>query len=232
MRLDKYLSQATDYSRKEVKRLIHAYTVTVNGEVERDSGRHITPEDEVVMDGINLSAPSTRYLMLYKPEGVVCSTDDPTHPTVIGLIDLPKPELLHIAGRLDVDATGLVLLTDDGKWSHRITSPRHKSPKRYLVTTAEPIEESAIAKFEQGLWLKGEKMRTKPAGLKIFDPHSAEVTLHEGRYHQVKRMFASLGNRVITLHRASIGSIVLDEALEPGEFRHLTEEEVLSFESS
>ena len=226
MRLDKYIASVTDFSRKEVKRMLHADEVTVNGEHERDPGRKVSDSDQVCLQDILLSPPRTRYLMLYKPEGVVCSTDDPTHPTVTALLELPRVERLHICGRLDVDTTGLVLLTDDGQWAHRVTSPNRHTGKVYRVTTADPIPEDAVRRFASGMMLQGESRRTRPAELELLSEHEARVCLHEGRYHQVKRMFAAIGNRVESLHRVQIGNILLDEMLEPGEWRELTPEEI------
>ncbi len=228
MRLDKYITQVTDFSRKEVKRLLHAGEVTVNGEPERDPGRKVDEHDDIDLQGMPLDAPRTRYLMLNKPEGVVCSTDDPSHPTVLALLELPRVERLNICGRLDVDTTGLVLLTDDGQWAHRVTSPNHKTGKVYRLTTADPIPEDAVRKFANGVMLNGEKQRTKPAELEILSEREARICLQEGRYHQVKRMFAALGNRVESLHRERIGNILLDEMLDPGEYRELTDEEIAS----
>lgn len=228
MRLDKYLSQSTGFSRKEVKRMLHADEVRVNGEAERNPARKVSDEDQIELDGYTVDTPSVRYIMLNKPVGYVCSNDDGTHPSVLGLVELPRADELNIAGRLDVDTTGLVLLSDDGKWCHRITSPRHKQGKIYLVGCADPIAESAIETFAKGLMLHGEKQATKPAEMEILDSHSARVTLYEGRYHQVKRMFAALGNKVIELHREAIGPIALDEELFPGEYRDLTTAEIES----
>ncbi len=228
MRLDKYLAQATGYSRKDVKRMLHSEEVSVNGEIERNAARHVSDEDEVVLDGYQIDTPGDRFIMLNKPEGYVCSHDEGSHPSVLGLVDIPRPENLTIAGRLDVDTTGLVLMSDDGQWCHRITSPRHKLGKVYEATLADPIDETYIKAFEKGIQLNGEKGLTKPAELEILDSHLARVVLFEGRYHQVKRMFAALGNRVEELHRLSIGPIELDEMLNPGEWRELSDEEVAS----
>ena len=228
MRLDKYLAQSTGFSRKEVKRMLHADEVQVNGEYERNPARKVSEEDEVLLDGYPIDTPRERYIMLYKPVGYVCSNDDGTHPSVLGLVELPRADELTIAGRLDVDTTGLVLLSDDGQWCHRITSPRHKLGKIYEVTLADPIDESYVEKFERGILLNGEKEPTKPASLQILSETSARVQLFEGRYHQVKRMFAALGNRVEALHRDAIGPIQLDEELFEGEWRELTQAEVES----
>ncbi len=229
MRLDKYLSQATGISRKEIHRIMHRGDVSLNGDEALNPSVHIEPGvDTVCLNDEPVDAPGLRYLMLYKPEGYVSASDDPSHPTVNGLLELPRNDELHCCGRLDIDATGLMLLTDDGKWSHRITSPRHKLPKRYRVATADPISPDAVQIFSDGIKLQGELKLTKPAQLEILSPHEALVYLTEGRYHQVKRMFAALGNRVTQLHREQIGPITLDPALNPGEYRFLSEEEIAS----
>lgn len=231
MRLDKYLSQSTDYSRKEVRRFLKLGEVTLNGEEVRDPSMHVNEvEDEIYLNGYPLEAPGEKYLMLNKPLGCVCSNNDGTHPSVLSFIDLPRANELVICGRLDVDTTGLVLITTDGKWAHRITSPKHKTGKLYQVVTADPIPEDAVDKFAQGMMLINDKVRTKPAELRITAPNEAEVILTEGRYHQVKRMFGAIGNKVEELHRASIGNIHLDEDLELGEYRFLTDEEINSIQ--
>ncbi|QEW05512.1 16S rRNA pseudouridine(516) synthase RsuA [Nitrincola iocasae] len=226
MRLDKYLAQATGMSRKEVKKQLHAGWVLVNDQLERDSGRHINSDDQVVLDGQLLSEPRPRFLMLHKPVGYICSNDDPVHATALTLIDLPAAEKLLIAGRLDLDTSGLLLLTDDGQWTHRITSPKHKLPKRYRTWLAEPLEANAEMLLQRGIMLKSEKQRTKPAQLERISDTEVLITLTEGRYHQVKRMFAALDNRVVALHREQIGEITLDDALAPGEYRDLTQAEI------
>src|SRR5210317_1105698 len=228
MRLDKYLAQSTGFSRKEVKRMLHADEVQVNGEFERNPARKVSDADEVLLDGLPVDTPRDRYIMINKPLGYVCSNDDGTHPSVLGLLELPRAEEMTIAGRLDVDTTGLVLVSDDGQWCHRITSPRHKLGKIYEATLADPIDESYIEHFDRGIQLNGEKELTKPAKLEILSEQVARVALFEGRYHQVKRMFAALGNKVEELHRESIGPITLDDDLYEGEWRELTEDEVAS----
>lgn len=227
MRLDKYLSQATGLSRKDIKRLIHKDLATVNGIATRDASLQVSEDDLVTFQEMSIDAPRPRYFMMNKPYGYVCSSDDPNNATVMGLlIDEPRPNDLHLAGRLDLDTTGLLLITDDGQWSHKITSPKHKKGKRYLLETADPIAESTVEQFAQGVQLLNEKHLTKPAELEILGVDEAFLTLTEGRYHQVKRMFAALGNKVIKLHRDRIGHIVLDESLAPGEYRELTDDEI------
>lgn len=228
MRLDKYLAQSSGFSRKEVRRFMKSGEVMVNDVEVMDPALHITEEDEVYLSGYPVEAPGDKYLMLNKPLGCVCSNEDGTHPTVLSFIDLPRANELTICGRLDVDTTGLVLITSNGKWAHRVTSPKHKTGKLYQVTTADPIPEDAVEKFNKGLMLINDKERTKPAQLTITSSHEAEVILTEGRYHQVKRMFAAIGNKVVKLHRQRIGNIELDEELEPGEYRFLTDEEINS----
>ena len=167
--------------------------------------------------------------MLYKPQGYVCSHDDGEYPTVFQFFDYPLMNKLHTAGRLDVDTTGLVLLTDDGQWSHRITSPKHHCEKTYLVTLADPVEAFYAQQLAEGILLRGEKEPCLPAKMEILDDYNVNLTISEGRYHQVKRMFAALGNKVEALHRWRIGDIVLDESLEEGEYRTLSDEEIGSF---
>ncbi|WOX05432.1 16S rRNA pseudouridine(516) synthase RsuA [Microbulbifer pacificus] len=228
LRLDKAISQVTDLSRAEVKRAAKQQRITVNGMTVTDPSVKIQDTDELCLDGDLLTEAGPRYIMLNKPLGYVCATKDGEHPTVLDLLDEPNKHKLHIAGRLDIDTTGLVLITDDGQWSHRITSPRHHCAKTYYAHLADPIDESAIDKFAKGIWLNNEKKRTKPAELEILYRNEVRITISEGRYHQVKRMFGALGNRVLELHRERIGDIVLDEELTEGEYRLLSAEEVAS----
>ncbi|WP_322802775.1 16S rRNA pseudouridine(516) synthase RsuA [Vibrio alfacsensis] len=228
MRLDKYLCDGLGVTRKQATKVIRSGEVTVDGEVQK-SGAFKVPENSVVeWDGRKVGVPGPRYIMLYKPADFVCSHEDGFNQTAFVLLDEPKVENLHFAGRLDVDTTGLVLITDDGQWSHRITSPKHKCEKTYRVWLADAIEPDYVEKFAQGIELRNERDATLPAQLEIVNEAENEVllTIVEGKYHQVKRMFAALGNKVDYLHRERIGSIVLDEALEPGDYRYLTEEEV------
>ncbi|WP_444884484.1 16S rRNA pseudouridine(516) synthase RsuA [Microbulbifer sp. PSTR4-B] len=228
IRLDKAVSQVTDLSRSDVKRAAKAERISVNGEIVTDPAAKVQASDELYLDGEPLHEPGPRYIMLNKPLGYVSATKDGEHPTVLDLIDEPNKAKLHIAGRLDIDTTGLVLLTDDGQWSHKVTSPNHHCEKTYYALLAEKIEEDAVAKFAKGIWLNNEKKRTKPAKLEILYANEVRITIGEGRYHQVKRMFAALGNRVIELHRERIGDIFLDEELQEGEYRLLTSEEIAS----
>ena len=228
MRLDKFLAHHLGVSRTIVNKELKAQKVTVNGDIVKSGAYHISPDQIVEYDGFEI-VPITdnRYFMLNKPQGYVCSTDDPDHPTILYFIDEPMSEKLHSAGRLDLDTTGLVLLTDDGKWSHRITSPKHHCEKVYQVTVEQPLNANLIEIFRQGIQLKSEKTLTEPAKLVILDDYHAELTISEGRYHQVKRMFAAVNNHVTQLHRKQIGNIVLD--IPEGEYRPLTQDEINSF---
>ena len=233
MRLDKFISQQLGTSRAISGREIRANRVTVDGEVVREAAFKLQPEHQVAFDGNPLvQHRGPRYFMLNKPQGYVCSTEDPDHPTVLYFLDEPSAHKLHAAGRLDIDTTGLVLMTDDGKWSHRITSPRHHCEKTYYVTLAEPVAEEAVAQFAAGIQLHNEKALTKPAQLEMITATEVRLTISEGRYHQVKRMFAAIGNHVVGLHREQVGSIVLDENLAEGEYRPLTEQEIASVGSN
>lgn len=229
MRLDKFLSQQLGVSRALVARELRAKRVTVDGEVVKSGALKLAPEQEVAFDGnplLQLNGP--RYFMLNKPQGYVCSTYDPDHPTVLYFLDEPVAYKLHAAGRLDIDTTGLVLMTDDGQWSHRVTSPKHHCDKTYLVTLEHPLAEDTAQRFAEGVQLHNEKELTRPAQLGKLDDHRVRLTISEGRYHQVKRMFAAVGNRVVALHRERIGAIVMDKVLAPGEYRPLTEAEITS----
>ncbi|CNE15344.1 16S rRNA pseudouridine(516) synthase RsuA [Yersinia nurmii] len=229
MRLDKFLSQQLGVSRALVARELRAKRVTVDGEIVKTGAMKLTPEQEVMFDGNLLQQQvGPRYFMLNKPQGYVCSTDDPDHPTVLYFLDEPVAYKLHAAGRLDIDTTGLVLMTDDGQWSHRITSPKHHCEKTYLVTLEHPVAEDTAEQFAAGVQLHNEATLTKPAQLEVIEPQLVRLTISEGRYHQVKRMFGAVGNRVVELHRERIGAIVMDEDLAPGEYRPLTEEEIAS----
>ncbi|BFL71121.1 MAG: pseudouridine synthase [Moraxella sp.] len=234
MRLDKFLSKATELSRKDCKKILHAGEVTVNGEVVKDSSLHIDEVgDDIEWAGEPLSvAMGNRYLLLYKPEGFECTLKPKEWPIVTDLIDVPQLGSLRIAGRLDVDTTGALLLSDDGGFLHRVTSPKHHVAKVYELTLAEPMTEAqqafAIQELAKGIMLEDEYDKTKPAELSFSDATHAKLVLTEGKYHQVKRMMGYFGNKVIELHRASIGNITL-AGLEKGESRFLTAEEIDQF---
>lgn len=226
MRLDKFIAHATPCSRGDARQLLRAGRVAVDGQPVRDPALALAPDARVTLDGEALRLAGPRHYMLNKPAGVVCATTDGQHRTVMDLLRGVDTAELHVAGRLDADTTGLVLVTDDGQWSHRIKAPgRHE--KRYRVRTARPIAPDTAARFAAGLLLRGEEDRpTRPARLTLLAPCEALVWLQEGRYHQVRRMFAAVGNHVEALHREAVAGIELDPALAPGEWRPLTPAEI------
>ncbi|WP_413284360.1 16S rRNA pseudouridine(516) synthase RsuA [Vibrio sp. MA40-2] len=228
MRLDKFLCDGLGATRKEATKIIKSGDVTVNNVMVKSGAHKVTDTCVVEWQNRVVKVHGPRYIMLFKPDGYVCSHEDGFNPTAFILLDEVKMENLHFAGRLDADTTGLVLITDDGKWSHKITSPKHKCEKTYRVWLVDEIGEDYVTQFEQGIELRNEREPTLPAKLEVIDSHQALLTIVEGKYHQVKRMFAALGNKVEQLHRERIGDIVLDEQLEPGEYRYLTEQEVNS----
>ena len=231
MRLDKYLSQATGISRSQVRKLIRDGEASVDGEVVKNAAFNLAEGARVSLTGDEIDPPATRYFMLHKPAGYVCANKDPEHPTVLDLLwQEPRPDNLQIVGRLDADTTGLLLITDDGQWNHRITSPRTDTPKTYWAQLARPLDEAQAEQLRAGIFLRNEEQRTKPAILEIITPEQVRITISEGRYHQVRRMFAALGNHVEALHRERIGLITLDSTLEPGDYRPLTDAEIASID--
>lgn len=230
MRLDKFISHATGYSRAQVKKMLRDKRVSTGSSVEtatliKQADYEVGERDVVLLDGDVVAIPATSYLMLHKPAGYVCANTDSENPTVIDLID-DAPEDLAIAGRLDKDTTGLVLLSNDGKWVHRIISPRRECPKVYHAELDQPVDDEVIQKFASGFFLKGDIKETRPAVLQRLSGNNVAVTLSEGRYHQIKRMFAACGFHVVALHRISIADITLDADLAPGQYRTLTAAEV------
>ncbi len=228
MRLDYFVANATTLSRRDAKKAISAGRVRVDGLTCRKPASPVDANTPISLDEQLLSLPAERYLMLYKPDGVISATTDSQQPTALDLLPADVRHGLHIAGRLDADTTGLLLLTTDGQWSHRITSPRVECPKTYRVTLAEPINDLAITQLQQGVLLHGESRPTRPAEVHPLNAREIDLTLSEGRYHQVKRMLAAVGNHVTELHRWRVGTLVLDDSLAPGHYRELTAEEVNS----
>ena len=225
-RLDKLLSDSGRFTRSQAREAIRAGRVCVNGCVVRKPEEKYDPEtDSVSADGEALNCQPLRYLMLHKPAGVLSATDDPKQRTVL---DLLPPELqkqgLFPVGRLDKDTTGLLLLTNDGDFAHRVTAPKKHVPKRYRAVLDGPLAEADAAAFAEGILL-GDGTQCLPARLEIEAPNVGIVTVFEGKHHQVKRMFAARGRTVTALHRERIGALELDPALGPGEYRPLYVEE-------
>ncbi len=203
--------------------------VKVDGEVITQHQHEVDRFMMVEMEGeVIQKAERALYVMLNKPTGYVSATRDEEHPTVLDLIDDPDKSTLHLVGRLDRYTSGMLLLTNDGRWSKRLMDAASKVPKVYLVETAEPIAPEAKLAFAEGFHFAAEGITTLPAELEILGECRARVTLHEGRHHQIKRMFGRLQNLVVGLHRESIGALRLPTDLRPGEWRFLTREECVA----
>lgn len=230
MRLDKFFSSQSLASRKETAKLVRQGRVLVNGVPAKAADQKITPGcDRVSLDGEELSFQKHVYLMLHKPAGVVSATQDSRYPTVL---DLVPPELfrrgLFPAGRLDRDTEGFVLLTDDGEFAHDILSPRRHVPKEYEAVLDAPVGDAEVEAFAGGMTLESGEV-CKPAGLCVLpqgDGRMVRVTLVEGKYHQIKRMFGALGRKVEYLKRTKIGGLPLDENLPKGSCKALSSREV------
>lgn len=228
-RLDSFLATQLAITRSDVRLLLARGAVEVDGVPATGIGQPIGPFQQVQCDGEVLQARTARYLMLHKPRGVVSATRDDRHRTVIDLLDpmeAPWKDQLHIAGRLDINSTGLLLLTNDGRWSRRLTAPESKLRKRYRVTVDEPLSQEHVDAFRRGFRFDYEGIDTRPADLVILGEFEAEVGLVEGRYHQIRRMFGRLGNRVTSIHRFAVGPLELDSDLAPGASRELHAEEL------
>ncbi len=231
MRLDRYLANAGHGSRTEVKEAIRRGLVSVDGQIIRDSGYAVRTDGSqtISLAGLAIQLHRQVHVMLNKPAGVVTALDDPRHRTIAELIPVRWQSAgLFPVGRLDRDATGLLLLTNDGTLCHRLASPRWEVWKTYLVTAEGlPFSESEKPAFAAGLRLADGQL-CRPAELTVLASNQALLTIHEGKFHQVKRMMLSTGRRVTALHRLSVGPLLLDKKLAPGECRELTEQEMRS----
>ncbi len=225
-RLDRFISKETGVNRRTVKRLLAEQRVVIDGAIANNVQQRIGEFSHVVLDGEVLQAKQARYIMLNKPQGVVSATKDPKHVTVLDLLEDINTEDLHIAGRLDFNSTGLLLLTNDGQWSRRLSLPQSNVSKRYRVKLKYPIGEETVEAFSRGMYFAFENMTTRPATLKLLSPCIAEVCLKEGRYHQIKRMFGRFQNPVLELHRLAVGNLILDSNLALGESRYLCNYEI------
>ncbi|MFT2109524.1 pseudouridine synthase [Marinomonas sp. 2405UD68-3] len=226
MRLDYYLSHAQGLSRKDAKINIKKNKVQVNGVVVKKANHQVLESDQIMLGDIVIEWPSDRYYMMNKPADLVCANQDAEQTTVMTLLPEHLHKGLNIVGRLDKDTTGLLLLTTDGQWLHRITSPKHECSKTYLVHLDSVMSEQAVSELTQGVMLNGESVSTLPATVEVVTETCIRLTIKEGKYHQVKRMLAAVGNHVVSLHREGIGGVELDSELAVGEFRELTLEEI------
>ena len=231
LRIDKMLSNSGVGSRKRIKTDARQGAIEVNGTIEKDSSRIIDTEtDTVKYKGETINYTRFIYLMMNKPRGVVSATEDNYDKTVIDLLkDEEKFYKPFPVGRLDKDTEGLLLITNDGKLAHELLSPKKHVDKTYYVEAAEEVTEDDVKAFEKGVILKEDNYKTLPAKLQIIEsgyPSICLVTIREGKFHQVKRMFNALDNEVTYLKRISMGTLKLDESLKTGQYRHLTEEEI------
>lgn len=230
MRIDKMLANLGFGSRKEVKKLLKDGAVTVNDKAVKDPKQHVDPEKDVVMlNGSVIEYKEFVYLMMNKPPGVLSATEDTRDETVIDLLELedqvyePFP-----VGRLDKDTEGLLLITNDGQLAHRLLSPKKHVPKTYFAVIEGEVTEEDVEAFRKGVTLD-DGYHTKPGELKILKSElmsDIELTITEGKFHQVKRMFQAVGKRVVYLQRLTMGPLKLDDTLELGEYRELTDEEI------
>ncbi len=268
MRLDKFICKSTELTRNKAKKLLKSGEIRVNGEIAKNAAMQVHENNTITVDGQALTARTSRYFMLHKVVDSICSNVDEVYPSVLHFLDVDKAFDLHIAGRLDADTTGLVLITDDGRWSHNVISPKKDCQKIYRVWLRNSIKAdkaaALIEQFKHGIQLQGEASLTRPAVLELvynsdlpsrvpnqklhaeldkesnkeFDKELSNesdgavnevlLTITEGKYHQVKRMFAAVGNKVVGLHREQIGEIKLAD-LPQGQWRALTPAEVVLF---
>ena len=232
MRLDKYLVACAVGSRTEVKNFLKAGRVMVNGKKEKSAKLQINEEtDEICFDGQKLEYEEFVYYMMNKPQGVISATEDPKHKTVLDLLDdLARSKEVFPVGRLDIDTHGLLLLTNDGKLAHALLSPKRHVDKTYLAQIKGIMTQEDVEKFAQGIPLKD--FTCQPARLELVtidtekNQSQIRVTIAEGKFHQVKRMVGYCGKEVVDLQRLTMGTLVLDENLQRGEWRHLTKEEL------
>jgi 16S rRNA pseudouridine516 synthase len=228
-RLDRVLSNFGYGTRKEIRQLVKAGAVKVGGAVAKDPGMHVEPSSEAIeISGELLDYREFIYIMMNKPPGVISATFDKRLRTVVDILPGKYKSFgLFPAGRLDIDTEGLLLLTNDGRLAHDMLSPRKHVPKRYYALVEGRVDEEDARRFKEGVVLD-DGYRTMPAELDIIragDRSEIELVLHEGRFHQVKRMFEAVGKRVMYLKRIAMGGLYLDEGLAPGECRELTPDE-------
>jgi 16S rRNA pseudouridine516 synthase len=233
MRIDDILFTQGFGSRRGCAALVAAGQVRVAGRVVDDPAADL-PTHELVfqVEGIDWPYREHALVLLHKPAGFECSREPRDHPSVLNLLPLPLRRRVQPVGRLDQDTTGLLLLTDDGSLLHRLTSPKHHVAKVYEVTARHPVTGDQVAQLLAGVRLKDDPQPVKAAACEAIDTHHLRMTLTDGRYHQVKRMLAAVGNRVDALHRSAIGPLQLGAALPIGHWRWVSEDEAASLRSA
>lgn len=225
-RLDRFLSHRLCINMRDVKPMLAQGRILIDEQPATSADQRINTFTHITVDGQDIQRNTARYIMLNKPKDVVSATKDPEHTTAIELLEEPIDTDLHIAGRLDRSSTGLLLLTNDSRWSEGLMTPSAKAEKVYIVELARPLEPQYFDAFASGIHFPFEDILTRPAILEQLSDKTARVTLTEGRYHQIKRMFGHFRNRVVSLHRIRIGHITLDDSLAPGAWRQLRQDEV------
>lgn len=230
MRIDKFISEQTGVSRSDAKAMLKRSQVTVNGETVKSADIKLDPDkDRVIVGGKEITYRKFMYIMLNKPDGVVCATRDGLSSTVLELL---PPELrrkgLFPAGRLDKDTEGFVFITDDGALAHKMLSPKNHVEKEYVVTLEKPAEDGYAELFASGMTIDGGEKCLPASLMPTENPNIVRLVLHEGKYHQVKRMMEAAGNRVVHLKRVRMGGIMLDSKLKAGECREISDQELES----
>ncbi len=226
MRLDKMVADCAAVTRSEARKLIKSGEVCVNGIPKTDIAVHVSEDDALTVNGTAYTYKKYIYLMLNKPQGYISATTDKSLKTVMDLIDPSYRRCkLFPAGRLDIDTTGFLLITNDGELAHRLLAPNKKTGKTYIVTSRLPVTEKMLALFESGVDI-GECV-TSPARVERISPCETRLTIYEGKFHQIKRMFAVVGNEVTALRRIAYGSLYIDDKLKEGEYRALREDEIM-----
>ena len=231
MRLDKFLCDNNIGTRSQVKEYIKKGQVAINGQIVKKPETKVNEDTDIVIcQGKEIHYQKYVYYMLNKPEGVVSATNDNTAPTVVSLLTVPEQKELFPVGRLDKDTTGLLLLTNDGALAHDLSSPKKHVDKVYYAKIDGMVSEEDVKRFAEGIDIGAEEEEmTRPAKLDIMksaEESEIRLTIHEGKFHQVKRMFLAVGKEVTYLKRERMGTLCLDENLKPGEYRLLTEEEI------
>ena len=231
MRLDKFLCDNNIGTRNQVKEYIKKGQVTVNGQTAKKPETKVDEKSDIVtFQGQELHYQKYVCYLLNKPEGVVSATNDNTAPTVVSLLAVPEQKDLFPVGRLDKDTTGLLLLTNDGALAHDLLSPKKHVDKTYLVKPEKPLSEEDLHRLESGLDI-GDDKPTAPAKAELTESGELLLTIHEGRFHQVKRMLQAIDNQVLVLERVRFGPLTLDPSLSRGEYRMLTEAELAALYS-
>ena len=215
-------------SRSEIKKFLKTCRVKLNGKFEKSPNTQVDiDKDEILFDDEIVIYKEFTYLMLNKPKDYISATFDPKLPTVLELLEFPYSNMeLFPVGRLDIDTTGFLILTNDGKFSYNVTNPKKKVNKKYLVTLRDDISSNQIESLENGIYFEKEDFKTENAKVEEISKREIYLTISEGKFHQVKRMLEYVGNKVVELKRVSIGNLSLDEKLELGEYREITNTEL------